>query len=523
MNFRLKGLFQRLPRRGLSASAAVCALALNFTFCTDSEPKKTLPRLQPLVDAGTEIFHGNEVCAGQVLVKFTVPHGQLDKEKVVGLVEKLSGERISISEVGGRSTVLIRADNVKVERLMKVLGLLASNPALHQQIGSRIEYIEPNQVLKLDSTPPNDQLFTSQWGLQNDAGAVPGACGSALSGRAATTPVPDADIDAPEAWDMAGTHPIVVAVLDSGVKFDHEDLRDNMWVAPHDFNFKIDGVMVNCKAGSHGFNAVTKKCDDAEIEDKTGHGTHVAGIIGAVAGNKTGIAGVSPAVRIMAIKITDEHQKVCASYVSNAIHFITEVNRELPASDRVRVLNNSYGTTCQPLTLCLSQTEDCQSKTLRDAVQLAADSDLLFVAAAGNDGTNNDCDPHYPAGFKFENVIAVAATTIADTLAFKIPDGLTSNFGPTSVHIGAPGISVCSLGIKKPNLYAYQSGTSMATPFVSGAAALVLSKCDKLDAAALKSRLIDIRNVDPIRSGRNGMIAGGRLNVKMAVRAACPP
>jgi subtilisin family serine protease len=302
------------------------------------------------------------------------------------------------------------------------------------------------------------------------------------------------------------------------------DLKNNMWSAPRDFSFTIGNVAVECKQGSHGFNAVTMKCDDDQLMDKTGHGTHVAGILGAEAGNGKGIAGVNPCARIMAIKIADDHGKILDNYIINAIQFILQVNENSDEADQVRILNNSYGHTCKALdTITCPDPPGCQSTTLKAAMQLPGATKLLFVASAGDqEGNNNDCNHHYPSGFDLPNVISVAATDNADRLA-----SFTS-VGATTVHIGAPGVAICSLSITD-SVYEYANGASMATPFVSGGAALVLSKCDQMDAITLRERLV--RNVDPIHAEADDpthpevdkRIGGGRLNVEKAVMAQCQP
>jgi subtilisin family serine protease len=473
-----------------------------------------------LVDAparGIEIYHGSEVAANQVLIKFSKPSGLLDRNKIFNLLEKVVGEQISISEVGVPNTYLIKAKNKDAAALISIFNALANSPEVIKLTGSRMEYVEPNHVYKLEEMP-SDEFFKSQWGLKNE-GLAPSKCGSELQGPILVQSVLGADIHAQEAWDLLkNPRPIVVAVLDTGVKLNHDDLKNTIWRAPKNFDFMIGDSQINCKEGAHGFNAVTMKCDDAQIIDKTGHGTHVAGIIGADANNGLGIAGVSPFVKIMTIKISDDQGLIFDDYIINAIKFILKVNENSDAADQVRVLNNSYGHTCKDINPPFCQDPpDCQPTTLKAAMELPGASNLLFVASAGDDsGNNNDCNHHYPSGLDLPNVVSEAATDNADNLAHL------TNVGQKTVHIGAPGIAICSLSITN-SLYEYENGTSMSSAFVSGAAALVLSKCDQLDAKSLKDRLVRKSNVDSINMEAGKTIGGGRLNLEKAVSVQCQP
>src|SRR3989449_11253996 len=185
----------------------------------------------------------------------------------------------------------------------------------------------------------------------------------------------------------------------------------------------------------------------------------------------------------------------------NAIEFVVQAKAAFAATSgaNVRVLSNSWG-------------GGAFSQALLDEINRANANDMLFVAAAGNSSSNNDVVPHYPSGFNAPNVVAVAATDNTDALP-----GF-SNFGSTSVHLGAPGVDI--LSTTRNNTYSYFSGTSVATPHVSGAALLVLSKC-ALDTASLKTLLLN--NVDPIPSLSGMTVTGGRLNVNKAHRACAAP
>jgi subtilisin family serine protease len=183
----------------------------------------------------------------------------------------------------------------------------------------------------------------------------------------------------------------------------------------------------------------------------------------------------------------------------DAIEFTIQAKAIFGLGANVRVLSNSWG-------------GGAFSNALRDEIVSARDNDMLFVAAAGNNNSDNDRVPHYPSSYDVENIVAVLATTSADTRASF------SNWGRNTVHLGAPGVNI--LSTSRTGGYANMNGTSMATPHVSGAAALVLSVCS-LDTPTLKQLLLD--NVDPIDALSLITITGGRLNVFQALRACVPP
>ena len=289
-------------------------------------------------------------------------------------------------------------------------------------------------------------------------------------------------------------------MLDSGVDYTHEDLAANMWTAPAPFTVNVGGALVHCAAGTHGFNAILRTCDPM---DDYNHGTHVAGTIGAVGNNQRGVVGVNWTARMMAIKFLDAQGSGSFADAISGIRFAIEARQAFAASEgaNVRVLNASWG-------------GPTFSQALLDEINAAQQADMLFVAAAGNSGLDIDVLPTYPASYVTDNMVSVAATTNYDARAYF------SNYGASSVHVGAPGTDILSTTIG--NTYATSNGTSMATPHVSGAAALVLSVCP-LDTAALKDALIGTVDGVPALVGRT--ITGGRLNVHSAVHSclAAPP
>ncbi len=330
-----------------------------------------------------------------------------------------------------------------------------------------VEYAEPNYRVRADAMP-RDPSFSTLWGM----------------------PI----VHAPNAWDsVSGSRANVVGVVDTGIDYTHPDLKANMWKAPAAFRVTIGGKTISCPAGSHGYNAIAATCDPA---DDNYHGTHVAGTIGAVGNNDAGVTGVNWSASLMALKFLDSTGNGTVADAIDAIEFAVQAKKAFAATGgaNVRVLSNSWGGS--PF-----------SQALLDEINRAASNDMLFVVAAGNNGTNNDTAPTFPASYQTSNVISVAASDPSDHLA------AFSNRG-SSVDLAAPGVNIYST--KPGGTYGYASGTSMATPHVSGAAALVLSKC-AVSTATLRSTLLS--HVDVLGSLTGEVASNGRLNVYAAVRA----
>ncbi len=344
-----------------------------------------------------------------------------------------------------------------------------------------VEYAEPDYKVQLFLSP-NDPGFAdgSQWAHQN-IGQSNG--------------VVDADIDSVEAWNTrTSASGIVVAVLDSGVQYTHEDLAANMWLNPgeqgtdslggnkatngvdDDGNGYVDDV--------HGINAIGNTGNPA---DDLGHGTHVAGIIGAVGNNLKGGAGVAWDVRIMACRVVGS-----GGFVSDGIEGI-----QYAVANGASIVNASWGISCY-------------SQALFDEISAAGDSGVIFVSASGNDGMNTDSEYSYPSVYDLPNLVSVAATTHQDELA------TFSNFGLRTVHLAAPGSNIFSTFFltSDPNntaRYAYQNGTSMAAPHVAGALALLKAQKPTLPYQAILAALYAGTDRIPALAGK--CATGGRLNV----------
>ncbi|MBM3459306.1 MAG: hypothetical protein FJX77_12325, partial [Armatimonadetes bacterium] len=278
-------------------------------------------------------------------------------------------------------------------------------------------------------------------------------------------------MDAPEAWDLTtGSPSIIVAVIDTGVDHTHPDLRDN--------------ILRDAGGAVVGFDFAN---NDADPRDDNDHGTHVAGIVGAVGNNATGVTGVCQRVRLMPLKFLDAGG---GGEISDAIRCI-----DFARMNGARIMNNSWG-------------GGSPSALLQEAVRRARDAGILFVAAAGNDGANNDVVESVPANLNaiLSNVLSVGATTRDDSLASF------SNFGARSVDLAAPGDEI--LSTTPGNTYSVFSGTSMSTPLVSGAAALILARLPGLSLEQLKQRIL--ATVDR-PAALNGVVRTGRLNVRNAL------
>jgi subtilisin family serine protease len=318
-----------------------------------------------------------------------------------------------------------------------------------------VEYAEKDYELRLTGTP-NDSFFDRQWGLFNNGQD---------SGK------PGADISAVQTWDLTtGSGNIVVAVIDTGVDYNHPDLAPNMWANPgeivgngmdDDGNGFVDDFV--------GWNFHDRNNDPGPAGDS--HGTHVSGIIGASGNNGVGVSGVAWNVKLMALKFISGR----SGKTSNAIRAINYAIEQRRRGVNVRVINASWGGTND-------------SNSLRDAIREANEAGILFVTSAGNGGfdevgDDTDIEPFYPSRLSAEGsgVISVAALDRTDRIAFF------SNYGHETVTIGAPGVSV--LSTIPGGGYGFSSGTSMSAPHVSGVAILIWSSEPDLTPAQVKNRI----------------------------------
>jgi len=340
-----------------------------------------------------------------------------------------------------------------------------------------VRYVEPNYIRRIDALP-NDPRYPEMDALNNTGqrGGVPGA-----------------DIRAQSAWDVTtGSRDVIVAVIDTGIDSSHPDLRDNLWTNPgeiegngidDDDNGFIDDV--------HGWDFVN---GDNDPFDDNRHGTHVAGIVGAVGNNGIGVVGVNWQVGLMPLKAFGSDGSGTDADAIAAIDYAAAMG--------AKIINASWG-------------GPDFDQALYDAIAGAGTQDVLFVAAAANSSEDSDTHADYPMGFDLPTIVAVTATTFDDNLAYF------SNYGRTTVDLAAPGYLI--LSTLPGNSYGLLSGTSMATPHVAGAAALVRAARPTIDVVGLKQSLL--RSVDPLPSLAGRVVTGGRLNAfrPIAVADGVPP
>lgn len=325
-----------------------------------------------------------------------------------------------------------------------------------------VEYAEPDYIVQTAVTTPNDPKYLdgTLWGLNN-------------TGQSSGTV--NADIDAPEGWDVLNSASnIVVAVLDTGVRYTHEDLAANMWVNPND--------------GGHGFNVLTGTNDP---NDDHGHGTQVSGILGGVGNNGKGTVGVAWRVQIMACKFLNSFGN---GTNSDAIACI-----DYARTNGAKIINASWG-------------DYEYSMSLSNAIYSAQTAGIIFVAAAGNNSTDVDTVPYYPASYDLDNIVSVAFSTRDDVL------GTISNYGATNVDLAAPGHEIYSTSNQSDSSYRgplFQSGTSLAAPYVTGTLALMLAKYPTETHQQIISRLLNA--TDPVPALVGKCVTGGRLNLQKAI------
>lgn len=323
------------------------------------------------------------------------------------------------------------------------------------------DYIEPDYRVHT-TLVPNDEKLSSQW-----AHAV---------------------VHSEAAWDISrGSSSVVVAILDSGIDYNHPDLAGNIWTNPDEIPGNgIDDDNDGYIDDVHGWNFVSDN-NRPVADDKSFHGTHVAGTVGAVGNNGIGISGHAQEVKLMALKFLDDSS---TGFTSNAIKGI-----DYAIKKKVKIINNSWGSSSK-------------SQALSEAIDRARAAGILFVVAAGNNGSDNDKTGFYPANYPQDNVISVAASTISDQLASF------SNYGIDKVDLAAPGVNIYST--KNGGSYQSLSGTSMATPLVSGVLATMVAARPDLSYAQIKGALL--QSVDKISAYSGKVKTGGRINSERALQ-----
>lgn len=414
-----------------------------------------------------------ESVPGEYVVKLksrfsTMSNAQLESALGSQVVEHLSAES---------RAVLVR--RTQVERSVSAIAALKSS--------SLVEYAEPNYIYRATGgveSLPNDPELTQLWGMINtgqkstgDAGEIQGVAGI--------------DIDAERAWQIeTGSGKVVVAGIDTGIDYALPDLAANMWTNEAEANGTagVDDDGNGIVDDIHGYNAIT---NNGEMKDDHGHGSHTAGTIGAKGNDGAGIVGVAWDVKLMGVKFLSAEGGGSLADAIKAIDYTTKMG--------VDMTSNSWG-------------GGGYSQALYDAIKRAGDAGILFVAAAGNSAADNDTDPEYPASYDLDNIVSVAAVDAAGQLAFF------SCYGKTTVDVAAPGVNVYST---TPAGYDSWSGTSMATPHVTGVAALLKSANPEMSAAEIKARLI--KSARPLASLRGRVASNGMVNAYHALMNTVPP
>ncbi|MEZ4220058.1 MAG: EGF domain-containing protein [Polyangiaceae bacterium] len=427
----------------LKASLLLVTLALGCS----ADPAATDRKLDAYDAETTTAADGARQLAHQIVVK------KADSASESALLAAVAS--LGASVIAGQPLL----GELGYRRLRLPPGLTVED-AIHTLQGSGVvESAEPTYLLEL-SKQPDDPKLGSLWGMSK--------------------------IAAPSAWDLStGSASVRVAVLDTGVDLNHADLRGNLWLNPgetagngvdDDGNGLIDDVQ--------GWDAVN---EDNVPADDHGHGTHVAGTIGAVGNNALGVVGVNWTVRIVPVKVCSTVNCLTTDFAEGLLY---------AAKVGARVANASLGGYHAPLSY------------ERAAIQSLANAGGVLVAAAGNDGVNTDASPHYPSSYDEPTLVSVAASQEDDSRASF------SNYGVKTVHLAAPGANI--LSSVPGGGFSQASGTSMASPHVAGAAALLLALKPTTTAAEVKSALI--ASVDAL-PGFSGVVAsGGRLNVDRLLR-----
>ncbi len=373
----------------------------------------------------TVVFEELEMAANRVVARFRPGISLEEIEARLSLV----GARV-LRQLGSRPVYELALADSDLDAVPRGLEQLGSSGFLEDVI----EYVEPNYIVHTMVAPDDPSyLDGSLWGLSN----------TGQNGGTA-----DVDIDAPEGWDIRrDASPVIVAVIDTGINYQHQDLVSNVWVNPgeiadngidDDGNGYIDDV--------HGINVITGSGDPL---DDNGHGSHVAGTIGAAGDDGVGVVGVAWQARILGAKFLSSAGSGSTADAVACVDYAVEMGAS--------VLNNSWG-------------GGGFSQALADSIEAASEAGVVFVAAAGNAGSDNDAKPVYPANYDLPNVLSVASITRTGELS-----GF-SNYGIESVDIAAPGSSILSCWQGETDAYKTVSGTSMATPHASGILALLYAE-----------------------------------------------
>lgn len=422
---------------------------------------------------GAGIEHGRQFLANEMIVQFRAGATEAQKGRALGRIKAEKQESI------------VRAQNRQdgkgdVDLVSMPVGLSISEAMRGIEADDAVEFAEPNWIYTTGATS-NDPQYTagSLWGMYG----------------ATTSPANQFGSGAAAAWAANKTcnSNVYVGVIDEGIMTTHEDLAANMWVNPFDPPNGIDDDGNGYVDDTNGWDFANK---DRTVFDGTtdDHGTHVAGTIAGVGGNGRGVAGVCWQAKLISAKFLGRRGGTTADAIS-AVRYLTDL--KLRHGLNIVATNNSWG-------------GGGFSQALKDAIDASGAANIVFVAAAGNETNNNDANPSYPGSYASANIISVASITSTGGLSSF------SNYGANSVDIGAPGSAIMStLPVSSKGSissgYGSYSGTSMATPHVSGAVALYASLNPGASAFQIINAILTSATPTPSLAGKT--VTGGRLNV----------
>jgi subtilisin family serine protease len=410
-----------------------------------------------------------EFVPGELIVKFKSGVSDIQRNAALGAVSGKVGQKIvtaSMKKIGDNEGITVVHTTMAVREAVSAL----KNSAY-------VEYAEPNYYYYHDATS-NDTYYTngSLWGMYGDA----------------TTPANQYGCQAGEAWAAGhtGLTTVLVGEIDEGIMFTHTDLAGQIWTNPYDLVDGIDNDGNGYIDDIHGwdFDGNNNTIYDGPADD---HGSHVAGTIGAKGGNALGVVGVCWNIQIISGKFLGKQGGTTTNAILALDYFSDLKSRH---GLNIVATNNSWG-------------GGAFSQALQDAIERSNQANILFVAASSNEGINTDVTPSYPSCYPNANIISVASITSTGTLSSF------SNYGLTTVDLGAPGSAIYSTIPSKSGAasYASYSGTSMATPHVTGGVALYAAYHPGSSAATIKAAIL--ASVVPTTSLSGKCVTGGRLNV----------
>jgi subtilisin family serine protease len=459
---------KRIKLHGIAAILVAAAILMVSSCTKELDAPDAALSAQDSNEMAVAVQGGHQFVANEIIVKFKEGTPESARQNALVRVNGTVKEKIHTNAMkhfgDNEGITLVRTPMAAMDALSRVRGL------------AEVEYAEPNWIYTTDATS-NDPYFTngSLWGMQGSA--------NQFGSQAAV------------AWanNKTGSSSVYIGIIDEGYMYTHEDLALNAGTNPgeiagngkdDDGNGYVDDVY------GWDFDGNNNTVFDGTSDD---HGTHVAGTIGAVGGNSKGVVGVCWTVKLMNAKFLGKRGGTTANAVK-AVDYFT--NLKIKGLNIVAT-NNSWG-------------GGGYSQALFDAIEKANTAGILFIAAAGNSGVNNDASPHYPSSYTNANIISVASITSTGAISSF------SNYGATSVDLGAPGSTIwstipASSRGKVVSGYASYSGTSMATPHVTGAAALYASTHPGASAADIKAAIL--ASGTPTGSLNGKCLTGDRLNV----------